>query len=234
MVNPRLEYEVMSAQNPYKSAMELLGVPDKARRGRERLIVTAIELFYRCGFNAVGLDAVLAKAGVSKTTFYKHFESKDALMVAAIERRDQWETRAWDKAVTEIAGDDPLARLRALFEVMDVWFNDPDFGGCLFINAASEFPNPNDPVHQAAARHKRAGGEQACELARRAGASDPQAFADAYVLLVEGTLILRQVHGRNDAARLALKVLDQLIGIYIDAPGSTVGPSDSAPVNPSG
>ena len=78
-----------------KSVTELLGVPAAPRTGRERLVGAAIELFYRNGFAAVGIDQVLEEAGVTKTTFYKHFESKDDLMVAAVQRRDEWEQEAW-------------------------------------------------------------------------------------------------------------------------------------------
>ncbi len=100
-------------------------------------------------------DQVIATAGVTKTTFYKHFESKDELMVAAVQRRDEWESQAWDRAVRKLAGDDPARQLLAMLDVMDLWFNDPDFHGCMFVNAAAEFPNPHDPVHQAAAANKR-------------------------------------------------------------------------------
>src|SRR4051812_18809248 len=72
---------------PPKLASELLGAPDPPRTGRERLVAAAVELFYRHGFGAVGVDRVIEAAGVTKTTFYKHFEGKDDLMVAAVERR---------------------------------------------------------------------------------------------------------------------------------------------------
>jgi len=81
----------------------------------------------------------------------------------------------------------------------------------MFINAASEFPNPNDPVHRAAAEHKLAARGAACELAKRAGLRDAEAFADAYTVIFEGTLVLRQVHGRDDAARRGRLVVVALI-----------------------
>src|SRR6059058_5648870 len=109
-----------------KSVTELLGLPDPPKTGRERLVSAAIELFYRHGFGAVGVDRVISAAGVTKTTFYKHFESKDDLMVAAVQRRDEWESQAWDRAVRELAGDDPAGQLLAMLDVMDVWFNDAD------------------------------------------------------------------------------------------------------------
>src|SRR5215468_7999552 len=122
-----------------QSVTELLGLPDPPRTGRERLVTAAIELFYRHGFGAVGIDQVIAQAGVTKTTFYKHFESKDDLMVAAVQRRDEWESAAWNDAVHKLAGEDPAGQLLALLDVMDLWFNDPDFRGCMFLNTAVEF-----------------------------------------------------------------------------------------------
>src|SRR5947209_16233969 len=112
-----------------KSVSELFGLPDPPKTGRERLVAAAIELFYRQGFNAVGIDRVIAIAGVTKTTFYKHFEGKDDLMVAAVLRRDEWESTAWDRAIRKIAGSDPVRQLTAMLEVMDLWFNNPDFNG---------------------------------------------------------------------------------------------------------
>src|SRR3954454_9809159 len=177
-----------------KSASELLGLPDPPKTGRERLVAAAVDLFYRNGFGAVGVDRVIAAAGVTKTTFYKHFEGKDDLMVAAVRRRDEWETAALGRAVRELAGDDPRRQFLALMDVLDVWFNDPDFRGCMFLNTAAEFPNPHDPVHRAAADTLRRRRDQFRDLARAAGA-DPtgaETFADCYVALIEGALMLRQ------------------------------------------
>jgi AcrR family transcriptional regulator len=198
-----------------KSAAELLGVPETATSGRERLVDKAIDLFYSNGFNAVGIDQIIDAAGVTKTTFYKHFESKDDLMVAAVRKRDEWEMQAWNNAIRKVAGDDPKAQLLALFDVLDEWFNAPDFKGCIFINTAAEFPNPHDPVHQAAAAHKVRNRDAWRDLAKAAGAADHEAFADLYATLVEGTLVMRQVHGRNDAARVSRKLAEALIGQHI-------------------
>ncbi|HZM00851.1 MAG TPA: TetR family transcriptional regulator [Planctomycetota bacterium] len=203
------------AAPPRKSAAELLGVPVAPRTARERIVLTAIDLFYAQGFNAVGLDRILDAVGLTKTTFYKHFASKDELVAVALRERDAWERQAWERAARQLAGDDPRGQLLAIFDVLDVWFNDPDFHGCLFINAASEFPNPNDPVHQAAAEHKRAARDAVRDLAARAGAREPEGFADAYTLIFEGTLVLRQVHDRDDAARLARPVVEALVAQHL-------------------
>lgn len=207
----------MSESESRPTAADLFGAPEIPKQGRGRLVATAIELFYRHGFNAIGIDHVIAEAGVSKTTFYKHFDSKTDLMVAAVQWRDTYEQKAWQRAVKLLAGDDPRGQLTAYFEVMDRWFNEPDFHGCLFINAAAEFPNPNDPVHKAAAAHKHANHREIRELAARAGATEPDAFAQIYMTLFEGTLVMRQTYGRDDAARAALPAVSQLIEKYMGA-----------------
>lgn len=201
----------MVYSSKHKPVTELFGLPEPPKTGRARLIHAAIELFYAHGFQAVGVDQITAAAGVTKTTFYKHFESKDDLVVEAIGQRDQWEMQAWSTAVKKLAGDDPKLQLLAFFDVLDVWFNSPDFRGCQFINAAAEFPNPHDPVHSVAAQHKRKNRDFFRDLAASAGAADPESFADRYTALVEGTLVLRQVHGRDDAAKVIQPAVEALL-----------------------
>jgi AcrR family transcriptional regulator len=206
----------------YKTASELLGMPDPPKTGRERLVATAVDLFYRNGFGAIGIDQVIAAAGVTKTTFYKHFESKDDLMVAAVQRRDEWESAAWGRAVQRIAGNDPVRQFLAMLDVMDMWFNEPDFRGCMFLNTAIEFPNPHDPIHQAAAAQKHRARDQRRDLALAAGAdaAGAETFADCFTALIEGALILRQTHGRNDAARAIRPAVEQLIAAFLPSSGS--------------
>jgi AcrR family transcriptional regulator len=200
-----------------KSVWELFGLPDPPRTGRERLVATAIELFYRHGFGAIGVDQVIAAAGVTKTTFYKHFEGKDDLIVAAVRRRDEWESQAWDRAVRALAGDDPARQFLAMFDVMDLWFNDPDFHGCMFVSAAAEFPTPHDPIHQAAATYKQRVRDHWRDRASAGGADAAAAeiLADCYTALIEGALVLRQTHGRDDAARVVRPAVEQLLRAYL-------------------
>jgi AcrR family transcriptional regulator len=201
----------MPFNTKHKPIAELFGLPDPPKSGRGRLVHTAIELFYSHGFQAVSIDQVIESAGVTKTTFYKHFDSRDDLLIAAIELRDEWEMAAWSEAMQKIAGDDPKDQLLGFFDVLDLWFNAPDFRGCQFINAAAEFPNPHDPIHKVAAEHKRKNRDFFYSLAESAGVTAPDAFADQYTALVEGTLVLRQVHGRDDAALVIKPAIAKLL-----------------------
>ena len=201
------------------SAARVLGAAAEAKHGRDRLLDRAIDLFYANGFHGVGLDNILDAAGVTKTTFYKHFDSLEDLTVAAVQRREQWEAGAWARAVDDAAGGDERAKFLALFDLMDRWFNEPEFRGCIFINIAAEFPDPNDPVHQVAAAHKRRQRDGWRDAARRLGAADPEGLADVYTALVEGTLILRHVHARNDAARVVRPAVAALLDRHLPRPG---------------
>lgn len=192
-----------------------LFVPDfEPSNTRERLIMTAVNLFYAYGIHAIGLDRVINEVGVTKTTFYNHFESKDELILEALRWRHQWETDLWEKMVDDLAGGDPRRRLLAYFDVLHVWFTDARFRGCQFINAAAEFPAAHDPAHQVAVEHVAATRAAVADLARAAGAANPDAFAEEYGTLVAGAVIIRQVTGNDQAAANAKRTAQLLIQRY--------------------
>src|SRR5690606_7149891 len=97
---------------------ELFGAKPQVRNARDKLIHAAIDLCYHHGFNAVGLDHILTTVGVTKTTFYKHFESKEDLILEAVRVRDEWESQAWMKAVKKVGGKNPRQQLLAMFDVL--------------------------------------------------------------------------------------------------------------------
>src|SRR5262249_31267757 len=140
---------------------------------RERLTQAAVRRFYRDGFRNVGLDQVLADVGISKTAFYKHFECKEDLVLAALEMQDRW----LQAMVRERGGVAPLGQLRALLDVVDSIIDADEYQGCIFVNVALEFPLPHEPAHVAAAAHKRAMEVIVHDLAARAGATDPRQMA---------------------------------------------------------
>jgi AcrR family transcriptional regulator len=205
----------MESKEHRASILELFTLPDIPKQGRERLVGVAMALFYFHGISPIGLDRILSEAGVSKTTFYKHFESKDELVVATIEMRDAWQMQAWACAVEVVAGTDPRAQLLGVVDVLDLIINEPSFRGCQFINAAAEFPNPRDPIHKAAVRHKQGNSTWFRDLAEQAGAREPHVFADAYTMLFEGALVLRQVHDRDDAAKAVRPHVERLISEFV-------------------
>ena len=181
-----------------------------AAHTRERLVQAARDRFYRDGFAGVGLDQILADVGISKTAFYKHFESKADLMLAVMAAQDRW-LRGRFRATIEACDDDPRARLLAVFDVVDQIIKLDGFRGCFFVNVAMEFPLPHDPPHVAAAANKRAIHELVEDLAARAGADRPRELGRELVLLMEGAYVSRHVIGDAEAALVARRAAEAVI-----------------------
>ena len=189
-------------------------------RARERLIDAAEDLFYRDGFHTVGLDRILAEVGVTKTTFYNHFPSKQALILEVLRTRDQWWRTIFARRLRERAGDDPAAQLRAVFDVLDEFIGADEFNGCIFVNVAVEFPRAHAPAHRAAAEHKDLMGALLRDLALRAGARDPIALAEELALLMEGSYVTRQVTGNREAAAIGRRAAAVLIDRQLTGAGA--------------
>ena len=131
------------------------GAKDSA--ARERILTTAYGLFCRHGIGAVGVDTIIDQSGVAKMTLYRHFRSKDDLVLAVLERREELWTRQWLVGEVKRRASDPAERLLAIFDVFDGWFRRRSFEGCLFVNALLEIEDRKHPIHQASreqlARH---------------------------------------------------------------------------------
>lgn len=181
-----------------------------APTARERLIDTAIALFNRYGFHATGVDRIVAAAKVAKKTLYAHFPSKEELILAALSRK---EAAFADKFIpmVQAASDDPKQRLLTLFEMAKSWFSDPDFYGCIFVNAAVEYSEPGHPINACARRFKTLLRGFAREQAQLGGAADPDLLADQIALLFEGATTVAQVSARPDAATTAKQIAETLI-----------------------
>ncbi len=198
-----------------KKTEELFGGGVKPANTREKLIFTAINLFHEHGFHAVGLDYILEEAKLTKSTFYNHFESRDELALEAVKLRDKWEMETFVKAVQEKAGYNPKAMLLAMFDVLDDWFNHPDYHGCLFIAACSEFPSRTHPIKRAASSHYADAAEGIKKMAEGAGVKEPEAFSEEWVLLLEGAVSYRQVTDNNSAALIAKRVAEARLEDYL-------------------
>lgn len=183
---------------------------------RQHLIETALQLFYEKGIHAVGINQVLAEAGVAKQTLYNHFESKDSLLEAAIEHRDKMFFSWFEQRVNS----KPPGREAVLevFDAIDDWINNrvpllSRFCGCFFINTCAEYSDPNHPVHQQCAKHKVKimGLLQRIALVLKGAESDANQLADALYLLKEGSIVKAHVEGDNRAAIKARGVAELLI-----------------------
>ncbi|MBU9207428.1 TetR/AcrR family transcriptional regulator [Burkholderia multivorans] len=120
---------------------------------RERLLDAAEALIYSGGIHATGVDAIVKRSGAARKSFYSHFESKEALVVAALERRDaRW--MRWFVDATRARGKSPRAQLLGMFDVLRDWFAQPGFHGCAFLNTSGEIADADDPVRVVAREHK--------------------------------------------------------------------------------
>jgi AcrR family transcriptional regulator len=120
-------------------------------RARERILDTAYELFSTRGIRAVGTEEVLAKAGVAKSTLYRHFPSKEELVLAFLQRREHRWTRAFVEEEAKRRGSTPRERLLAIFDAFDEWFHRDDFEGCSFIKVLLEMDDLDSPLGKASA-----------------------------------------------------------------------------------
>jgi len=191
-------------------------MPTQTRKPtRTRLIDTARAHFYRDGFRGAGLDAILADVGISKAGFYKHFASKEDLMVGVLEAVDAMLAREFRQMVRDRGGPAAAGQLRALIDVVHEEFMHENFHGCIFVGAAMEFPLPHEPAHQVALRHKQSIEHFVYELAERAGCADPQALAQELCLIMEGAYVTRSV--TNDASTIAIarRVVNQVLDQHL-------------------
>lgn len=177
---------------------------------RDHLVDTALGLFNRGGFHATGIDKILSEAGVAKMTLYKHFKSKDELILAVLRRRDE-KFRNWFMRTVEARAGTPRDRLLAAFDALAEWFEERDFSGCMFINASAEFAPHDDPIHAAAAEHKRLVLAYFREQAEAAGADDAPGLALELMLLMEGAIVMAYVAGLDDAAGQAKAAARKLL-----------------------
>jgi AcrR family transcriptional regulator len=180
-------------------------------QSRERLLQAAAELFARSGFHAIGLDAVIDAAGVSKQTFYNHFESKDDLVLATLALRRETEQALFGRLFHDLAGDDPRAQLYANIDVIQAWFRQPKWSGCICIKAASEFPLSTDPVHRFVAAWFEENRRQQEYLATMAGARDPVKLSVQIMTIIEGVINVRHISGSESGVEGAREMLYELL-----------------------
>src|SRR5215210_943803 len=163
-------------------------ISEAKQDARERILETAYELFSRRAIRDVGVDEVIKQAGVAKATLYRHFPSKDDLVTAFLERREERWTLAWVEAEAKRRGNTPEEQLLAIFELFDEWFQRDDFEACSFINVLLEM-GPAHPVGQASVRHLASIRSVVSGLAEEAGLRDPDAFARSMHILMKGSIV---------------------------------------------
>ncbi len=189
-----------------------------SRNKRDELVQKSLWLFYRNGFHATGMDLVAKETGVSKTSIYKHFRTKEELILAALQLRDE-NFRGWLFGRMGELSSTPKGQLLAIFDAMEEWFLQDGFQGCMFIKASAEYQAQDHAINQQSLDHKKLLAEHFEVLARVAGAADPLELAKHLLILKEGAIVLAAMSHTPDAARDAKTVAEMLIAKAI--------PSDS-------
>ncbi len=154
---------------------------------RERIVEAAAELFYARGLRAVSAEKIIAEVGITKVTFYRHFPTKDDLIVAYLERRAQWERDAI--AQVRQAADDVPDAFRIIAEAIGAETCSPGFRGCPFINAAAEYADPDHPVRRAVDAHRRWFRQTITDLLDEINVPDSAQVTDQLVMLRDGAMV---------------------------------------------
>jgi AcrR family transcriptional regulator len=176
---------------------------------RQRILQTAFRLFYAQGIRGVGVDTIIAEAGVAKATFYRHFPRKDDLVVAYLDRVDEiWSGQL--RGAAAAAGPDPSDQLVGMYDALVSACRRDGYRGCAFINAAAETP-AGSSVHDRTVRHKQDVLAWVRGMATDAGAADPDELARTLTLLLDGGLATGALDGDPAAASAAKEAARTLV-----------------------
>lgn len=187
------------------------GAPRKGEASaRERILATASDLFYREGIRAIGIDTVVEQSGVSKTSLYRVFDSKDALISAFATEKDQvfW---AWWDGVEAKHAEDPRALLDALLSGIAKRIAHPAFRGCPFLNLVTEFPDDNHPGRVIARNNKEELRARLSTIVAKLGVSDPKRTASQIALLINGAYVTGLIAESKDLKRDLIDAATKLL-----------------------
>ncbi|MFF7635188.1 TetR/AcrR family transcriptional regulator [Kitasatospora sp. NPDC008050] len=176
---------------------------------RERILAAAMRLFYAQGVRGVGIDQLIRESAVANATFYRHFPSKDEVVLAYVREHDRLFREA---AAAAVAARPPREAVAALFEGIAEQFCEPGFRGCPFINAAADYPDPGHPVSQAIQEHMDWFRAQLVELLTAAGHPDAEGAADTLLILRHGAMN----HSRFATPRAARSALLAAVATVLD------------------
>ena len=179
---------------------------------KDKLFQTAARLFYQHGYRAIGVDTIATDSGIGKMTLYRHFPSKDDLIVAFLRQSDQDFWGYFEQNVDDAST--ARGKLLAFFASLQDYVVSPDCYGCPFLNVATEFPEADYVGHQVALKHKQAVLARFAHLAQAAGARRPQALANALFLMMDGAYMAARMFGTSednpavDVAEAAQQLID--------------------------
>ncbi len=184
------------------------------RRAADRIRETARDLFYRQGIRAVGIDAIVAQAGVTKPSLYRAFASKDDLCAAYLSQYGLDFFERFEMAVAAHAGD-PRAQIRAWMTGLAERATSPGYRGCGITNAVVEFPDSGHPARAVAEAHKRELRARLAAMAAEMGVAEPQALGDGLLLLMEGAYATGQLFGEGGPAGHVADAAEAMIEAHL-------------------
>jgi AcrR family transcriptional regulator len=167
-------------------------------------------MFYERGIRAVGVEAIVSAAGVTKMSLYRHFSSKDELVAVCLRERIERFWSMWDEVVA-LHSNDATGQIVGQLEALGRRTSEPGFRGCPMTNTAIEFPEPDHPGRKLAETHKRQLRDRLLALAVQAGARDPEVLADGLLLIFEGCYASSQTFGPHGPARSAAAIARGLL-----------------------
>jgi len=184
---------------------------------RDVLIQRAFKIFYDNGFHATGMDRLVKQTGVSKTAMYRHFRTKEDLILAVLKLRDQ-QFRSWLMQRIEELAQTPEQQLLALFDVLGEWFERENYKGCMFIKASAEYQDDSHPLKAASAEHKRQMFTYFRQIAGKTTAKDPNLLARQLLMLKEGAVVTAHLQGVPGVAAQARKAAEIILKSALTPP----------------
>lgn len=178
---------------------------------RERIVSSAYELFAKRGVRDVGVDELIRHSGVAISTFYRHFPSKDDVVLAFLARREQVWTLGLVESEARRRGQTPRGRLLAIFDVFDEWFQRDDYEACSFVNVLLEMGSEH-PIGQASIEYLSHIRDIIRRLGEEAGLRNLDDFVWSWHILMKGSIIAAAEGDRTAALRakrMGVLVIDQ-------------------------
>jgi AcrR family transcriptional regulator len=186
---------------------------DERIRPRERILAVAMELFYRHGIRAVGVETIAEAAGTNKMTLYRHFASKDELVAEYLRRLADKASATWGRLAVEHPGN-PGAQLRGWLQQMAAHVGSGDQRGCALANAAIELPEKDHPARRVIEAFKTAQRQRIIDLCAAAELNQPEMLADELFLLLEGARVTAQSIGRDGLGDRLMRMGEAMIAAH--------------------
>lgn len=177
---------------------------------REKILHVATDLFQTRGINSTGVDTIVAVAGTTKMTLYKHFKSKEDLILEVLARGHQ-DFENWLNEKLNQNTKQPSEKLQKLLDFIEEWVTAPDFRGMAFIKASAEFPNEESAVHKLSAEHSKHFRLYLANLAKEAGIKEAESLSLQLSMLIEGAIQAEQMKRGSGAIKYAKKAARILI-----------------------